>query len=162
MKLGLEGAAAVVTGGSKGMGRAAALCLAEEGARVCILARGYAGGVLDTNTGLVRFGARDYDPTVGRWTVKDPIRFDGGDTNLFGYVAADPVNFIDPLGLQEPPDRKFPDFRNKNCQGLARPECCRKQYEICTAIANDCGEPKDEEERRKCDQAFQKCLSPLK
>ena len=40
MKLGLEGAAAVVTGGSKGMGRATALCLAEEGARVCILARG--------------------------------------------------------------------------------------------------------------------------
>jgi 3-oxoacyl-[acyl-carrier protein] reductase len=40
MKLGLEGAAAVVTGGSKGMGRATALCLAEEGARVCIVARG--------------------------------------------------------------------------------------------------------------------------
>jgi NAD(P)-dependent dehydrogenase (short-subunit alcohol dehydrogenase family) len=40
MNLGLEGAAAVVTGGSKGMGRATALCLAEEGARVCILARG--------------------------------------------------------------------------------------------------------------------------
>ncbi len=40
MKLGLEGAAAVVTGGSKGMGRATAMCLAEDGARVCILARG--------------------------------------------------------------------------------------------------------------------------
>lgn len=40
MDLGLAGAAAVVTGGSKGMGRATARCLAEEGARVCILARG--------------------------------------------------------------------------------------------------------------------------
>jgi len=40
MDLGLEGAAAVVTGGSKGIGRAAALCLAEDGARVCIMARG--------------------------------------------------------------------------------------------------------------------------
>ncbi len=40
MDLGLAGAAAVVTGGSKGMGRATAQCLAEEGARICILARG--------------------------------------------------------------------------------------------------------------------------
>jgi NAD(P)-dependent dehydrogenase (short-subunit alcohol dehydrogenase family) len=40
MDLGLKGAAAVVTGGSKGMGRATAACLAVEGARVCVLARG--------------------------------------------------------------------------------------------------------------------------
>ena len=40
MDLGLRGAAAVVSGGSKGMGRATARCLAEDGARVCILARG--------------------------------------------------------------------------------------------------------------------------
>ena len=40
MDLGLAGAVAVVTGGSKGIGRAAARCLAEDGARVCIMARG--------------------------------------------------------------------------------------------------------------------------
>jgi NAD(P)-dependent dehydrogenase (short-subunit alcohol dehydrogenase family) len=40
MDLGLAGAAAVVSGGSKGMGRAAAVCLASEGARVAVLARG--------------------------------------------------------------------------------------------------------------------------
>ena len=40
MDLGLGGATAVVTGGSKGMGRATAECLAAEGARVAILARG--------------------------------------------------------------------------------------------------------------------------
>ncbi len=37
---------------------------------------------------------------MGRWTTKDPIGFAGGDTNLFGYVANDPVNFIDPEGLR--------------------------------------------------------------
>jgi RHS repeat-associated protein len=59
---------------------------------------GYAGGLYDYRTGLIRFGARDYDPETGRWTSKDPILFNGGDTNLYGYVMADPVNFIDPDG----------------------------------------------------------------
>ena len=59
---------------------------------------GFAGGLFDTDTGLVRFGARDYDARTGRWTSKDPIRFGGGDSNLFGYVLGDPVNFIDPTG----------------------------------------------------------------
>ncbi len=60
---------------------------------------GFAGGLYDKDTGLVRFGARDYDPQTGRWTSKDPLLFAGGDTNLYGYVINDPVNLIDPLGL---------------------------------------------------------------
>jgi len=56
---------------------------------------GFAGGIYDQHTGLVRFGARDYDPQTSRWTAKDPIRFEGGDTNLYGYVFSDPVNWID-------------------------------------------------------------------
>jgi RHS repeat-associated protein len=60
---------------------------------------GFAGGLHDRDTGLVRFGFRDYDPDVGRWTAKDPIFFAGGDTDLYGYVLNDPVNFIDPKGL---------------------------------------------------------------
>lgn len=60
---------------------------------------GFAGGLYDLHTGLVRFGARDYDSKTGRWTAKDPIRFAGGDTNLYAYVGNDPVNFVDPFGL---------------------------------------------------------------
>jgi uncharacterized protein RhaS with RHS repeats len=41
---------------------------------------------------------RDYDPETGRWTSKDPIRFNGADTNLYGYVMNDPINDIDPSG----------------------------------------------------------------
>ena len=59
---------------------------------------GFAGGIYDPDTGLTRFGARDYEPVVGRWTTKDPIRFDGG-FNLYGYVLNDPVNLIDVDGL---------------------------------------------------------------
>ncbi len=56
---------------------------------------GFAGGIHDQHTGLVRFGARDYDPESGRWTAKDPIRFQGGDANLYGYVLNDPINQVD-------------------------------------------------------------------
>ncbi|MBI9086620.1 MAG: hypothetical protein JEZ11_23685 [Desulfobacterales bacterium] len=59
---------------------------------------GFAGGHHDRDTGLVRFGYRDYDPDTGRWTAKDPIFFDGGDADLYGYVLNDPINFIDPEG----------------------------------------------------------------
>ena len=60
---------------------------------------GYAGGIYDRDTGLVRFGARDYDAVAGRWTAKDPIRLGGGDSNFFSFVAADPLNHVDLTGL---------------------------------------------------------------
>ena len=60
---------------------------------------GFAGGLYDGDTGLVRFGFRDYDPDTGRWTAKDPILFAGGDTDLYGYCLNDPVNLVDPEGL---------------------------------------------------------------
>jgi len=59
---------------------------------------GFAGGLYDQDTGLVRFGARDYDPTIGRFMPKDPIGLAGG-INLYAYVENDPINFIDPDGL---------------------------------------------------------------
>ena len=58
----------------------------------------YAGGLYDPDTGLVRFGARDYDAEVGRWTAKDPILFGGGDANIYAYVLGDPLNLFDPAG----------------------------------------------------------------
>jgi len=61
---------------------------------------GFAGGLYDAETGLTRFGARDYDAETGRWTAKDPILFGGGDSNLYGYVLQDPVNWSDPEGLK--------------------------------------------------------------
>ena len=63
---------------------------------------GFAGGLHDRDTGLVRFGYRDYLPEIGKWTAKDPIDFAGGDSNLFGYVGNDPVNWVDPDGLRPP------------------------------------------------------------
>jgi len=60
---------------------------------------GFAGGLYDADTGLVRFGARDCDPSVGRWISKDPILFNGAQANLYVYVGNDPVNASDSSGL---------------------------------------------------------------
>ncbi|MBK6423673.1 MAG: hypothetical protein IPI38_19045 [Gemmatimonadetes bacterium] len=59
---------------------------------------GFAGGLTDAATGLVRFGARDYEPQVGRWTAKDPMGFYGGAVDVYTYSENDPVNRIDPTG----------------------------------------------------------------
>lgn len=59
---------------------------------------GFAGGFYEDRTELVRFGARDYLAEAGRWTAKDPIGFGGGDSSLYGYVLAEPVNGADPSG----------------------------------------------------------------
>jgi RHS repeat-associated protein len=63
---------------------------------------GFAGGLYDPDTKLVRFGARDYDPATGRWTAKDPIGFWGADSNLYAYASGNPVNETDSYGLLDP------------------------------------------------------------
>ncbi|MEZ4461715.1 MAG: RHS repeat-associated core domain-containing protein [bacterium] len=59
---------------------------------------GFAGGLYDSDTGLTRFGVRDYDAQTGRWTARDPIAFGGGQANLYAYTGNDAVNFVDPSG----------------------------------------------------------------
>jgi RHS repeat-associated protein len=60
---------------------------------------GFAGGIYDLDTGLVRFGARDYEAESGRWMAKDPIGL-GGGANIYVYVRNDPENLNDLTGLQ--------------------------------------------------------------
>jgi len=59
----------------------------------------YTARELDEETGLYYYRARYYDPQVGRFVSKDPIGFEGGDNNLYGYVLNNPVNATDPEGL---------------------------------------------------------------
>lgn len=55
---------------------------------------GFAGGLYDTDTRLVHFGAREYDPSTGRWMTPDPMLFAGGG-NLYQYSFGDPLNYLD-------------------------------------------------------------------
>jgi RHS repeat-associated protein len=84
---------------------------------------GFAGGLYDPATKLIRFGVRDYDPEVGRWVQKDPLLFLGGDANLYSYVRNDPVNFVDFTGHF----RYSADFRKHY----------RKAIELLDNLANE-------------------------
>ena len=50
-------------------------------------------------TGLDHTYARYYSPRLQRFLSEDPLQFGGGDVNLFAYTGNDPVNEVDPLGL---------------------------------------------------------------
>jgi RHS repeat-associated protein len=69
------------------------------GTALCVQPFGFAGGLWEPATGVVRFGARDYDPVAGRWQQKDTIRFQGGLWSLYEYAGDEPVSSIDQGGL---------------------------------------------------------------
>ncbi len=67
----------------------------------CFIPLGFAGGLADRHTGQVRFGRRDYMPSVGRFTAQDPLGDTGGDHDPYDYCVDDPVGRIDPAGLKD-------------------------------------------------------------
>ncbi|HCT75300.1 MAG TPA: hypothetical protein DGG94_06940 [Micromonosporaceae bacterium] len=64
--------------------------------------KGYVGGTKDAPTGLTHLGAREYDPTIGRFTSNDPImdRADPQQWNPYSYSSNNPVTLSDPDGLR--------------------------------------------------------------
>ena len=68
----------------------------------------FAGKVQDVTTGLSYFGARFYDPAIGRFMAVDPIEFNEGNLhsfNRYAYANNNPFAFVDPNG--EDPYRVF-------------------------------------------------------
>ncbi len=63
---------------------------------------GYTGQAWLPEIGLYYYKARMYSPTLGRFLQTDPIGY-GDDPNFYAYVGNDPINFIDPLGLEDCP-----------------------------------------------------------
>jgi RHS repeat-associated protein len=67
---------------------------------------GFTGQALDANTGLMYYGARWYDPVLGRWIQADTIVPDFSNpqsTNRYAYCLSNPVNRIDLSGHDDTP-----------------------------------------------------------
>ncbi|MFJ9839990.1 RHS repeat-associated core domain-containing protein [Kitasatospora sp. NPDC101155] len=63
--------------------------------------KGFIGGSKDDTTGLTNLGAREYDPTTGRFVSPDPVldQADPQQWNGYAYSDNNPVNLADPSGL---------------------------------------------------------------
>jgi RHS repeat-associated protein len=75
---------------------------------------GYAftGREWDPEIGLYYYRARYYDPKIGRFISEDPLELKDrafGELNPYAYVANNPVNRVDPLGLQSCPSNHGAD-----------------------------------------------------
>jgi RHS repeat-associated protein len=99
--------------------------VSSSGSRWRRMPFGFAGGFYDYDTDIVRFGARDYDANTGRWMSTDPIRFAGGQSNLYAYVNNDPVNNTDPTGL----------ILGRDGSSECVSDCVASQAEFWTAVA---------------------------
>lgn len=61
----------------------------------------YAGKSLDSSTGLYYFGARYYDPSIGRFIAEDPLSggiLDPQSLNRYVYCRNNPHKYTDPDG----------------------------------------------------------------
>ncbi|MEV0964718.1 RHS repeat-associated core domain-containing protein, partial [Streptomyces sp. NPDC049910] len=63
--------------------------------------RGFVGGTKDKDTGLTRLGAREYDPSTGRFLSVDPMvdYSQPATMNPYAYSNNAPATFSDPEGL---------------------------------------------------------------
>jgi RHS repeat-associated protein len=57
----------------------------------------------DIEAGLLYFGARYYQPSLGRWINPDPLTIHGlgSDPNPYGFVHGSPLRFVDVIGLDD-------------------------------------------------------------
>ena len=61
----------------------------------------FTGREWEPESSLYYFRARHYAPNIGRFLQGDPIRFIGGNTNIYSYVSNNPLLLVDPSGLVE-------------------------------------------------------------
>ncbi|MGV9887273.1 RHS repeat-associated core domain-containing protein [Streptomyces sp. NPDC003395] len=80
--------------------------------------RGFVGGTQDDNTGLTNLGAREYDPSIGRFLSPDPVLDPGAPQswNAYDYADDTPVTASDPSGKCadiDCPTRNCPNCLNR-------------------------------------------------
>ena len=131
MDLELNGRRALITGGSRGIGKAIARVLAQEGAQVALLARNpqalmAAAAELTAETGrtvVFVVGDTASDDSV-RLAVTDAARQLGGSIDILVNAAAEPAGFAAPPQLAEITGEYFHAEMNVKVMGYLR--CARE------------------------------------
>ncbi len=86
---------------------------------------GFLGKSTDASTGLTDVGAREYDPSTGRFLSADPLLEPSSPQQLNGYsyAASNPVTNADPSGLHNlpPPDEGGCPSSEPGCPGYNGP-----------------------------------------
>jgi RHS repeat-associated protein len=85
--------------------------------------KGFVGGTID-NTGLTHLGAREYDPTLGRFISLDPVMdlLDPQQINGYVYSNNNPVTLSDPSGLkfEEETGKEYNERQQRHRAKLAK------------------------------------------
>ncbi|MER7752218.1 RHS repeat-associated core domain-containing protein [Kitasatospora sp. NPDC097643] len=98
--------------------------------------KGFAGGLKDDLTGFTNLGARQYQPTTGRFLSPDPVLAENDPQQwaAYSYSHNNPVNRSDGTGLYDP------DLRCERSPGNIG---CNSAEKVNSQVLLDLGDPDD-------------------
>lgn len=100
-----------------------------------------------------------FSPNLGRWMTMDPIAYEAGDENLYRYVGNDPVNGLDPSGLEEKKSN-YDTFREAAKKNGCAENIIELILKVATAVPKT-ATPLPGQVHNKCEQWVDKFLTDL-
>ena len=96
------------------------------------------GKELDTETGLYYYGARYYDPRVSIFLNVDPLTEKYPHVSPYTYTLNNPINLIDPTGMEAEKNDPNGDEKNKNPRKAGtRPEGISEKESLSQIVTID-------------------------